>query len=293
MRFCDLDSKLKTGRVPLAICMPEDVEAVLAAREASDLGYVDCIFVGNPAIMNPLLEREAPGFTPRIVEALTPEAAAASTVELVRTGQAKALMKGTISTPVLLKAILHSENGIKMSPVLSHVLVFEWNGSFRFLTDGGMVPHPTLPEKQEIMLNAVHLAKRLGTPEPKVAVLSAAETVNFKMPSSVDAAVLAKMSDRKQFKGCTVDGPLALDNAISLESAHHKGLFNDIVGQADVLVVPDIDTGNILGKTMIYFAGMQTGGLIVGATAPVILLSRSDTKDIRMNSIKLALAAGF
>lgn len=292
MRFCDLDSKLKAGRVPLAICMPEDVDAILAAKEASELGYVDCIFVGNPAVIDPLLAREAPGFKPRIVEALTPEAAAAKTVELVRTGQAKALMKGTISTPILLKAVLNSETGIKMSSVLSHVLVFEWNGSFRFLTDGGMLPHPTLAEKQEILMNAVHIAKRLGTPEPKVAVLSAAETVNFKMPSSVDAAVLAKMGERKQFKGCTVDGPLALDNAISLESAHHKGLYNDIVGQADILIAPDIDTGNILGKSMMYFAGMQTGGLIVGATVPVILLSRSDTKEIRINSIKLALAAG-
>ncbi|HQG29983.1 MAG TPA: phosphate acyltransferase, partial [Candidatus Ozemobacteraceae bacterium] len=248
--------------------------------------------VGNPAVIDPLLTREAPGFKPRIVEALTPEAAAAKTVELVRTGHAKALMKGTISTPILLKAVLNSETGIKMSSVLSHVLVFEWNGSFRFLTDGGMLPHPTLAEKQEILMNAVHIAKRLGTAEPKVAVLSAAETVNVKMPSSVDAAVLAKMGERKQFKGCTVDGPLALDNAISLESAHHKGLYNDIVGQADILLAPDIDTGNILGKSMMYFAGMQTGGLIVGATVPVILLSRSDTKEIRINSIKLALAAG-
>ncbi|HEY9069004.1 MAG TPA: phosphate acyltransferase [Candidatus Ozemobacteraceae bacterium] len=293
MRFSDLDAKLQTGRVPLAICMPEDVEAILAAKEASDLGYVECLFVGNPDVMKPLLDKETPGFSPRLIDARTPEAAAAATVELVRKGEAKALMKGTISTPTLLKAILNSETGIKMSSVLSHVLVFEWNGSFRFLSDGGMVPHPTLAEKHEIMQNAVHIAKKLGCEKPKVAILSAAETVSFKMPSSVDAAVLAKMSERKQLKGMTVDGPLALDNALSLESAHHKGLHNDVVGVADVFIVPDIDTGNILGKSMMYFAGMQTGGLIVGATVPVILLSRSDTKDIRINSIKLALAAGL
>src|SRR5690606_35599457 len=125
------------------------------------------------------------------------------------------------------------------------------------------------------------------------AVLSSVEKVNPKMQSTVDAAILAKMGDRGQFgKDCIVDGPLALDNAISMESAHHKGLFNEVVGQADILIAPDIDTGNILGKTLLYFANVQAGGLIIGARCPVIMLSRSDDKQTRMNSIKLALAAG-
>jgi phosphate butyryltransferase len=156
-----------------------------------------------------------------------------------------------------------------------------------------MVTHPSLEEKIEIIQNAKILAKSLGIDMPRVAVLSAVEKVNPKMPSTLDAAVLAKMGERKQFgKDCIVEGPLALDNAISLESAHHKGLFNEVVGKADILVAPDIDTGNILGKSLLYFGNVQAGGMIIGAKCPVIMLSRSDDKQTRINSIKLALAAG-
>ncbi len=291
MNFSTIEKKLRSGKTPLAVCMAEDPETVAAAREASGLGYVDCLFVGNPDVMKPLIGEEK-GFSPSIIEARSPEECAAKSVELVRTGKAKALMKGSISTPILLKAVLNSETGIKRSPVLSHCLVFEWMGSFRLLTDGGMVPHPTFEEKQEILQNAVHLARGLGIEKPKVAVLSAVETVNLKMPSTVDAAILSKMGDRKQFKNCIVEGPLALDNAISLESAHHKGLYNEVVGKADILLLPDIDSGNVLGKSLIYFTDVKVGGLIVGAQVPIVLLSRSDTKEIRLNSIKLALATG-
>jgi phosphotransacetylase len=189
---------------------------------------------------------------------------------------------------------LHSETGIKRSNVLSHVLVFEWKNSFRFLTDGGMVTHPSLEEKVEIINNAKILARSLGVEIPRIAVLSAVEKVNAKMQSTVDAAILSKMGERKQFgKDCIVEGPLALDNAISLESAHHKGLFNEVVGKADILIAPDIDTGNILGKSLLYFGKVQAGGMIVGAKCPVIMLSRSDDRQTRLNSIKLALAAGI
>jgi len=211
----------------------------------------------------------------------------------VRTNRASALMKGNISTPILLKAILNKETGIKNSDVLSHVLVFEWENSLRFLTDGGMLPHPTLEEKIELINNTKALAKKLGCDVPRVAVLSSVEKVNPKIQSTLDAAVLAKMGERGQFgKDCIVDGPLALDNAISLESAHHKGLFNEVVGRADILIAPDIDTGNILGKTLLYFGNTPAGGMIIGARCPVVMLSRSDDRQTRINSIKLALAAG-
>lgn len=293
MNFAGLENKLKNKKVRLAVCVPEEAEAVAAAKEASDLGYVECVFVGNRERMKAAIVAGAPGFAPEMIDCETDEAAAAAAVQLVRDGKASALMKGSLSTPTLLKAILNNETGIKRSSVLSHVLVFEWEGRLRFLTDGGMVPSPTLAEKQEILTNAVHLAQRLGCERPRVAVLSAVESVNAKMPSTVDAAILSKMGERKQLGNCQVEGPLALDNAISLESAHHKGLFNEVVGEAEVLVCPDIDTGNILGKSILYFANCPAGGLIVGAKAPVILLSRSDTKEVRVNSIKLALAAGI
>lgn len=294
MNFRELDKKLSLGRVPMAVCMPEEADTVAAAYEAANLGIVDCLFVGNESIIKSYIDKVAPGFKPQIIHAETPEDAAFKSVELIRTKKARALMKGNISTPVLLKAILNSETGIKRSNVLSHVLVYEWENSLRFLTDGGMVPHPSLEEKVEIINNAKLLAKSLGIEMSRIAVLSAVEKVNPKMPSTIEAAVLSKMGERKQFgKDCIVEGPLALDNAISLESAHHKGLFNEVVGKADILVAPDIDTGNILGKSLLYFANVQAGGLIVGAGCPVVMLSRSDDKQTRINSIKLALAAGI
>ncbi|MFZ2960077.1 MAG: phosphate acyltransferase [Candidatus Ozemobacteraceae bacterium] len=292
MNFAWLETRLKALRIPLAICMPEEPEIVAAAKEASDLGYVDCLFVGNLDRMRAAISVAAPGFSPEMIAASTEEEAATATVRLVREGRAKALMKGVISTPKLLKAILNNETGIKKSSVLSHIFVFEYQGRFRLLTDGGMIPAPTLAEKQEILTNAVAVARRLGFEKPRVAILSAVETVNAKMQCTVDAAILAKMGERKQLGSCIVDGPLALDNAISLESAHHKGLFNDVVGEAEILVCPDIDCGNILGKSILYFTQFPTGGMIVGAQAPIILLSRSDTKEVRVNSIKLALAVG-
>jgi len=265
----------------------------MAAYEASNLGFVECIFVGNQETIKGYIDQAAPGFKPEIIHAATPEEAAFKSVELVRTNRASALMKGNISTPILLKAILNKETGIKNSDVLSHVLVFEWENSLRFLTDGGMLPHPTLEEKIELINNTKALAKKLGCDVPRVAVLSSVEKVNPKIQSTLDAAVLAKMGERGQFgKDCIVDGPLALDNAISLESAHHKGLFNEVVGRADILIAPDIDTGNILGKTLLYFGNTPAGGMIIGARCPVVMLSRSDDRQTRINSIKLALAAG-
>lgn len=293
MNFAELDKQLGTNRIPLAVCMPEEADTVSAAYEASNMGFVECIFVGNEKTIKTYIDQIAPGFKPEIINAETPEEAAFKSVELIRNNRAKALMKGNISTPILLKAVLNSETGIKRSNVLSHVLVYEWENSFKFLTDGGMVTHPSIEEKMEIIKNAKLLAKSLGIEIPRIAVLSAVEKVNLKMASTVDAAILSKMGERKQFgKDCIVEGPLALDNAISLESAHHKGLFNEVVGKADILIAPDIDTGNILGKSLLYFGNVQAGGMIVGAKCPVIMLSRSDDKQTKINSIKLALAAG-
>lgn len=294
MNFTELNNKLQSNKIPLVICMAEGADTVSAAFEASNLGFVDCIFVGRKAIMEACIEKVAPGFKPEFVNVENAEEGALKSVKLIRNGTAKSLMKGDISTPVLLKAILNSETGIKKGKILSHVLIFEWENNLKFLTDGGMIPHPTLEQKVEILNNAKSIAQLLGIEIPRVAVLSAVEKVNIKMQSTVDAAILSKMGERKQFgKDCIVEGPLALDNAISLESAHHKGLFNEVVGKADILIAPDIDTGNILGKSILYFAGTQAGGLIIGAECPIIMLSRSDDKETRLNSIKLGLAAGI
>lgn len=292
MNFAHIEKILELNKTAVSVCMPEEEETFLALHEADKSGYLESFCVGNVDKMKAIIERHAPGFRPKLIDAVSPEEAAFKSVELIRKGDTQALMKGNISTPVFLKAVLNSETGIKKGQVLSHIFVFEWQGAFRFITDGGLIPHPTIEEKQGIIQNVLDIARRLGVASPKIAVLSAIEKVNFKIPSSVDAAILSKMGERGQFGDCKVEGPLALDNAVSLESAHHKGLFNDVVGRADILVVPDIDTGNILGKTVIYYTNFPSGGLIAGATHPIIMLSRSDNSKTRLNSIRLALAAG-
>lgn len=294
MNFADIDHLLGNKKVSLAICMPEEIDSIIAAYEASKLGFVNCIFVGNIKTMQEFIDKLAPDFIPEMVNADTPEEAAFKTVELVRTGKAKALMKGNISTPILLKAVLNSETGIKDSRVLSHVLVYEHEGSLRFLTDGGMIPTPSLDNKIEIIKNAYKIAKKFGCNPVKVAVVSATELVNTKIQSSLDAAVLSKMNDQGYFgEDCIVDGPFGLDNVISEEAAQIKHIKKKFKGNADVIVCADIDTGNILGKSILYYGNTRAGGMIIGAKCPVILLSRADTKEIRLDSIKLALATGF
>lgn len=292
MNFADIDKCLTGKKVNLAVCMPEGLDSVAAAYEAASQGFVNCIFVGNDKLIRHYIECVSPGFEPQIINCETPEEAAFKTVELVREHKADAIMKGNISTPIFLKAVLNRETGIKASKVLSHVLVFEWQNSLRFLTDGGMIPSPTLEDKIEMINSTKLLAQKFGVEVPRVAVLSSLEKVNPKIVSTIDAAVLAKMSERKQFgSDCIVEGPLALDNAISVESAHHKGIYNEVAGKADILLVPDIDAGNVLGKIIINLANVPAGGVIIGAKCPVIMLSRADSKQTRLNSIKVALAA--
>lgn len=294
MNFSDIDHLLGSKKVNLAICMPEEIDSITAAYEAYKLGFVNCIFVGNTKVMQEYIDKFAPDFKPEMINSDTPEESAFKTVELVRNKKASALMKGNISTPILLKAVLNSETGIKDSNVLSHVLVYEHNGSLRFLTDGGMIPTPTLENKIEIIKNAYKIAKKFGCNPVKVGIVSAAELVNTKIQSSLDAAVLSKMSYQGFFgEDCIVDGPFGLDNVISEEAAKIKHIKKTFKGNADVLVCADIDTGNILGKSILYYGKTRAGGMIIGAKCPVILLSRADTKEIRLDSIKLALAAGF
>lgn len=294
MNFSDIDRLLGSNKVSLAICMPEEVDSIMAAYEATELGFVKCIFVGNAAVMKDMIAKHAPGFEPEMINAETPEEAAFKTVELVRLGKAAALMKGNVSTPVFMKAILNDETGIKDSSVLSHILGFDYKGQMRFLTDSGMVPVPTLEQKIEIIKSAAKIAWKFGYKPVKVGAYSAVEMINPKMKSSTDAAILAKMSEKGQFgDDIIVDGPLGLDNIISEEAAQVKKIKKNFEGNADILLCPDVDSGNILGKSILYYGNTRAGGIIVGAKCPVILLSRADTKEVRIDSIKLALAASL
>ena len=226
----------------------------------------------------------------QIVATNTNLAAADVAVDLVRQGEAQVLMKGYLHTDEMLRAILRQGTGLRTDRLLSHVFVLEVPTYHKLLliTDAAINIHPDIPEKAAITQNAVDLARRLGVKVPKVAALSSIETINPKIPSTVHAACLHKMSERGQIKGAIVDGPLAFDNAISAEAAADKGIKSPVSGDVDVVVVPDLDAGNILSKNLEYLASAKMAGIVMGASAPVVLTSRSDPPRARVYSLALA-----
>ena len=220
----------------------------------------------------------------------TNRAAAAAAVELVRQSKADVLMKGYLHTDEMLRAILRQGAGLRTDRLLSHVFVLEVPTYHKLLliTDAAININPDIAQKAAIAQNAVDLARGLGVERPKVAALSSIETINPSIPSTVHAACLSKMAERGQIKGAVVDGPLAFDNAISAEAAHDKGIVSPVSGDVDVVVVPDLDAGNILSKNLEYLASAKMAGIVMGATAPVVLTSRSDPPRARVYSLALA-----
>ncbi|MDD3357385.1 MAG: bifunctional enoyl-CoA hydratase/phosphate acetyltransferase [Dysgonamonadaceae bacterium] len=213
-------------------------------------------------------------------------------VSLVKNGEADILMKGFVSTGSLLKAVLDKENGLRKGQVLSHVAFFESPYYHKLLcvTDVAMNIAPDFDTKVHILNNAVEACHKIGIMNPKVAVIAAVETVNPKMEATVHAAMLKTMSDRKQISGCIVDGPLAIDNAISKEAAMHKGIVSKVAGDCDVILVPDIEAGNIFYKALNFLGGATTAAVIMGAAVPIVLTSRSDSESSKIFSITLAAA---
>ncbi|MFD1926612.1 phosphate butyryltransferase [Sporosarcina siberiensis] len=217
--------------------------------------------------------------------------AASNAVRAVSKGKADVLMKGNISTSIILKEVLNKEYGLRTGNILSHVAAFEVSGYDRllFITDAAMNISPDLITKAQIIRNAVAAAHSCGVLEPIVAPLAAIETVNPAMIHTTDAASLVVMNRRGQIAGCIIDGPLALDNAISPKAALHKGIVGETAGKADILVVPNIEAGNILYKSLVYFANAKVGGIIQGARAPIVLTSRADSAESKVYSLALAI----
>lgn len=213
-------------------------------------------------------------------------------VSLIRDGKADVLMKGMVSTGPLLKAVLDKENGLRKGGTLSHVAFFESRFYHKLLgvTDAAMNVAPEFEEKVQMLNNAVEAFHKLGIGNPKVAVVGAVETVNPKMEATTHAALMKTMNARNQIKGCIVDGPLALDNAVSKEAARHKGIESDVAGDCDIILTPDIEAGNILYKSLNFLGGATSAAVIMGAAVPVVLTSRSDNKKSKMLSIALAAA---
>lgn len=285
----ELVEMIRGKKKVVAIAGAEDKEAIKAVSEAQELG-VSAILFGKKEIIEKNLSEI--GVEYPIVDCRTDEESSKMAVKYVADGKAHIVMKGLVKTSTLLKAVLDKEYGLRTERLLSHITLLEVPGINRliFLTDGGMVIRPTLEQKVQIIENAVDVAKKLGYEMPKVGIIAAVETVNPDMPETLEAALIAKMNERGQIKGCKIDGPLGIDNALSVYAAEVKGIKGEVAGHADILVVPDIHSGNFLGKSAVYFANGRIAGIIAGAKAPVIVISRADTSDSKFVSIALAMA---
>ncbi len=210
-------------------------------------------------------------------------------VRLVSTGKADYLMKGLVGTSTFLKQVLNAEYGLRTGRILSHLACIDVKGYDRllFITDGGINISPTLEEKKVILQNAVDLVSSIGVSRPKVAILAAVEQVNPKMEATLHGAMLTKMADRGQIKNADVDGPFALDNAVSKKAAEHKGISSPVAGEADILLVPNIESGNLMAKSITFLGGGTMAGLVLGAKAPIVLTSRADDKETKLTSMAL------
>ena len=278
--------------IPTAVAHPCEKTALEAAIEAGQQRLIIPILVGPAAKIREIakLERIDLGET-QIIDALHSHDSAAKAVELVRKGSAELLMKGSLHTDELLSAVVAREAGLRTGRRISHVFIMDVPTYHKVLivTDAAINISPTLEDKVDICQNAIDLAISLGLEKPKVAILAAVETVTSKMPSTIDAAALCKMADRGQITGGILDGPLAFDNAISKRAAEIKGIRSDVSGNPDILLVPDLEAGNMLAKQLSLLANAEGAGLVLGARVPIILTSRSDSVRSRIASCAVAM----
>ncbi|KVN38850.1 phosphate acetyltransferase [Burkholderia stagnalis] len=277
--------------VTVAVAHPCDEVSLRAAVDAAHAGLIVPVLVGPVARMTALAAMVGLDLSAyRLVDAPHSHAAAAQAVALVRAGEADALMKGSLHTDELLAEVVRADSGIRTERRLSHVFIMDVP-TYRkplFITDAAVNIRPTLEQKVDIVQNAIDLAHALGVERPKVAILSAVETVSSKLPSTLDAAALCKMAERGQITGGVLDGPLALDNAISPEAARLKHLGSDVAGDADILLAPDLEAGNMLAKELTFLANADAAGIVLGARVPIILTSRADSERTRMASCAVA-----
>jgi len=284
---CLADSNFKPKKI--AIAQADGEELFLALSEAQKQGLCTPLFIGQQNRIEQLAQKS--NITDfEVIHSETAQNAVEEAVRAINGKRADLIMKGTVPTSTLMKAVLADKGGLRREKFLSHVTLFETgDGSFLGVTDGGLNISPDLKAKTSILNNAVALFHALGIEKPRVALLSAVEAVNPNIPSTVEAAALAQMAERGQIKGAIVDGPLALDLAISSRACSLKGVKTPIEGKADILLVPDLVSGNILGKALVHLAAFAAGGIIMGAACPIIILSRADSAQERLNSIILGV----
>ena len=283
----------ETKRLVLAVAQDEhSLEAVCAAARKK---YIEPILVGDAEQIKAIAAKHKKIDITlfNIIHEPNIQEAVAKAVKLVHYGEADILMKGNVGTSTLLKGVLNKEWGLRKTDALSHIALFEveaYHHKLLALTDVAMNIAPDLNTKISIINNSVEFLRQIGVDTPKVAVLGAVELVNENMPATIDAALLSKMAERGQIRNCIIDGPLAFDNAISAESAKHKGIISKVAGDADLLLLPDIEAGNVLYKSFVFFANAKVAAVILGARAPIVLTSRSDSEETKLDSITLAAA---
>jgi len=284
-----LDKEHKPRKLVLAAS--EDAHSLTAVIHASEQNIIRPVLVGNKEKtygMAEILDLDIGKY--EFIEASSPLESVALSVKMVHDGKADVLMKGKVGTSDMLSCVLNKEYGLRTGRLLSHFAYFEVETYHKLIavTDVAMNIAPNLTEKISILNNAVRVLNQLGIEKPKVAVLGAVEKVQPNMDATLDAALLSKMNQREQIKNCIVDGPLAFDNAVSSESAKHKEIKSEVAGDTDLLLMPDIEVGNVLYKTLVFFARAKVASMIVGASAPIVLTSRSDSEQAKFDSILLA-----
>ena len=280
--------------IPTAVAHPCELTALTGAMEAAELGLIKPILVGPIKKIDAVAKSAKIDLTNiDIVDSSHSHESAAKAVALIREGKAELLMKGSLHTDELMSAIVSREGGLRTSRRISHVFIMDVPTYHKVLiiTDGAINIAPSLEDKVDICQNAIDLAVSLGRDLPKVAILAAVETVNSKMPATIDAAALCKMAERGQITGGLLDGPLAFDNAISLDAARTKGIISKVAGDPDILIAPDLEAGNILAKQLSFLANADSAGLVLGAKVPVILTSRADSVRSRIASCAVAVLA--
>lgn len=277
-------------KMKLSVAAAQDYEVLKAVEEARKLGLIDGILVGDKEKIEKISAETSIDLNNyEIIDVKDLKEAARTAVALVFQGKADFLMKGILGTADLLRAVLDKEIGLRTNNLLSHVMIYSvpTYHKLMFLTDGGMVTYPDLNQKIQIIQNAVKVAKNMGIAPIHVAPLAAVEVINPDMQATLDGAALSKMNQRGQIKDCIIDGPLALDIAISKEAAMHKGIESPVAGETDIFLVPNIESGNLFGKSLTYFAKAKSAGIVMGAKCPIVLVSRADTHESKLYSIAL------
>lgn len=286
-----LEKAKKRGPKKVSVAVAEDEVVLNALERARKEGIINAILVGNKTKIAEIAEENNINLDNyEVIDEKSEYEAAKTAVKLVADKKADFIMKGKIKTGDLMREVLKEEYNLRTGKTLSLVSVFEIPGYHKLLvvSDAGMTIAPTLEQKVDIIKNSVLVAKMaLDIEKPKVAILGAVEIVNPKMPATIEAAILAKMNNRNQIKDCLVDGPFALDNAVSMEAAKHKGIESPVAGDADILIMPDIEAGNIFYKAMVFLGGAKVASTIVGARVPIALTSRADSDEVKLLSLVL------